>query len=299
MKRPIIACVALLCACCRYSVPPRMQPTFSPEHESDWAVYPADPMVEQIARLAARAPAARTAGGSKWTLGPDLAAGTGGALAAAGALRRLPAPAGSTLPDMPMGWSQEHAIGPGDELDIVVSARPEFSGKIKVRADGSVVLPTAGDLVAVGAMTAGGASEAVASVVYPKYLRERPQVSVEVASSPGWFCYVFGAVAKEGRFPMRPGRTRLLDALVAAGRPRAGSTSARRRPGLSRWKGVRVVTPGPHGPAPTVVDVEALLTKNQSALQRGARLWSPLYVEKSLNAANERKAALSALLKGG
>jgi len=263
---PMVAALCASCAAWGPAVPPAM---VSVEHEDEPGPFAEDPMIAQIRDLSWRSQAGTAetpgAGGaaarSGWALGPDLTSGGPSRRAASGAAKTAAAPAGSSLPDLPAGRSQEFLIAPGDELDVVVGGRPEFSGKVEVRVDGSIVLPTSGDLVRVSNMTAAEAALAVEAAVYPRYLRERARASVQVSSSPRLGYYVFGAVAKEGRFTLGASEVRLLDAVLAAGGIAEDRYGVVLKPGTgASWKRVNLITPREGAPAEVeVIDVEAIM----------------------------------------
>ncbi len=109
-------------------------------------------------------------------------------------------------------------LGAGDELDLVTSGQPEFSGAVTVRADGTVVLPTTGDLVRAGSRSVEEFAAAVADAVSPRYVKKRPEVSVTVRRSPRLTYHVFGAVRTGGRYEIPPGGISVLDAVIRASR---------------------------------------------------------------------------------
>ncbi len=72
---------------------------------------------------------------------------------------------------------------PGDELELKVSGQPEFSGAVKVREDGTVALPSTGDPVPASGKSVEEFARAVADVIWPRYVKRKPAVSVKVLRS--------------------------------------------------------------------------------------------------------------------
>lgn len=128
--------------------------------------------------------------------------------------REGPLRAPARAPEEPA--SRGHLFGPGDVMHVVVGGRPEFTGELVVRDDGTVALPATGDLIEAGGLTAGEISEKVAAALFPKYLKARPSVSVQLVRSPRMYYHVFGEVARPGRYDLPPGGLSILDALLIA-----------------------------------------------------------------------------------
>ena len=115
-------------------------------------------------------------------------------------------------------------LGAGDEVDIVVGGQPEFSGVVAVRDDGKIALPTTGDLVEATGLSPNEFAVGVAAALHPRYLKRKPEVSVELRKSPRLVYYVSGAVRRPGTHAMPPAGITVLDAVLAA------SSGQRRRP---------------------------------------------------------------------
>ncbi|MHC5056281.1 MAG: polysaccharide biosynthesis/export family protein [Planctomycetota bacterium] len=169
------------------------------------------------------------------------------------------------------------ALGAGDEIDLVVSGQPEFSGAVTVRPDGTVALPTTGDIVRAEGLTADGLSAAVADAVSPRYVKTRPAVSAVVRRSPRLAYYVFGAVRRPGRYEMPPPGVTVLDAVMRA------SPAPREDHGLfgatrgalefvpvegAGYSKVRVVAPGGGMGSVRIVDVTRAMRGGAEALDR-------------------------------
>ena len=100
-------------------------------------------------------------------------------------------------------------IGPEDELLVRIGADEPF--RLRVAHDGAIFESRIGVVSAAG-LTADELAAAIASRLAPP----AKKVSVVISSSAGAFVYVFGEVAKPGRYPYRRGMT-LLDAISLAG----------------------------------------------------------------------------------
>lgn len=74
-------------------------------------------------------------------------------------------------------------LAPGDELELKVSGQPEFSGRGRVREDGTVALPSTGDPVPASGKTVGEFARAVADAIWPRYVKRKPTVSVKLLRS--------------------------------------------------------------------------------------------------------------------
>ena len=165
-------------------------------------------------------------------------------------------------------------LGAGDEVDLVVSGQPEFSGVVTVRADGTVALPTTGDIVRAGGLTEGELAEGVAGAVSPRYVKAKPAVSAVVRRSPRLVYYVFGAVRRPGRYDLPPGGVSALDAVMRASvAPRAGGVFDGGRALLefvpvegAVYARVRVVAPGGGEGAVRIVDVARAMRGGAGAL---------------------------------
>ena len=128
---------------------------------------------------------------------------------------------------------ERHLLGPGDTLSVSIYDRPELSGEVPVRGDGSVALHllgrfeaagrTAEDLQADISERAEEVFEGPASVLVG-VLEHRP-------------VFVTGAVEEPGAYPWRPGLTVIKAVALAGGLARPGGvedTGERRADELRR-----------------------------------------------------------------
>jgi hypothetical protein len=104
----------------------------------------------------------------------------------------------------------------GDLLDVAVSGHPEFSGRLSVRSDGTVLLPTVAELVHASGLRRSELRENIADRLYPLYLRLPPKVSVHLIHAPHNAIYVFGEVARPGRYVVGHKDVSVLTAFLAA-----------------------------------------------------------------------------------
>jgi polysaccharide export outer membrane protein len=106
----------------------------------------------------------------------------------------------------------EYLISPGDSLNISVWKEPDFSGVFRVRFDGRITLPLAGDI------DASGRTPMELSKFLEKELTrfiEFPQVTVGIEETSAKF-FVIGRVSTQGAFPYT-GPLRVVQALALAG----------------------------------------------------------------------------------
>jgi polysaccharide export outer membrane protein len=128
-----------------------------------------------------------------------------------------PAP---SAPSNPMNFPSmlEPLTGPirvGDTVSVLVIGEPTLSGGTTVDADGTVTLPLAGQIKLQGLMPTK-ASETVARVLKAKKLLRNPQVTVSITARPVRTVLVSGALAGQGRQPIKEG-ARLSEILEPAG----------------------------------------------------------------------------------
>ena len=123
-------------------------------------------------------------------------------------------PAG--LFDQTPGVGAGYRYGTGDVVDVAVHARPEFNGRLTVRSDGTIVLPVVGDLVPTAGLRPAELRDAIAGWLHPRYLRQRPRVSVHLVHSRRSAVQVFGAVARPGRYLIGDEQVTVLTAVLAA-----------------------------------------------------------------------------------
>jgi len=251
----------------------------------------ADPLLARVKALAARRASSRSASGNtapaSTGAGPAAAADVGGGASTrsrgpglAGVLPPLKTETASTGCAWAPGKEaiRDFTLGPGDEIDLVVSGQAEFSGAVTVRADGTVALPTTGDLVRASGLKQAEFAEAVATAVSPRYVKTSPAVSAVVRRSPRLTYYVFGAVRRPGRYEMPPGGVAVMDAVMRAtaevGRKDAGIFDSARGPlefvpvEGAVYSRVRVVAPASGDDAVRIVDVARAMRGGAEALER-------------------------------
>jgi len=133
------------------------------------------------------------------------------AIAAIGCTAQQAATTGS--PDAEVAASGLYRIGAGDTLDVVVWKEPELSGPVRVRPDGMITVPLAGDVAA-----ADSTPVDLAEVVRKRLTRyiDQPNVVVRVAEMGSRRFFVIGSVRSPGMYELRAGQT-LLQALAVAG----------------------------------------------------------------------------------
>jgi len=107
----------------------------------------------------------------------------------------------------------EYRIAPGDVLQVHVWKEPELSRDVRVRPDGNVTVPLAGELFAVAKTLKGLADELTQA--FAKYVNA-PVVTVTLGESSTLRFFVVGEVAKPGEFPL-VGRITVMQALALAG----------------------------------------------------------------------------------
>lgn len=106
-----------------------------------------------------------------------------------------------------------YAMGPDDEIEVIVWKQPELSGKVVVAADGTVTVPLAGRVQAAG-LTSEALEKELNKRLTP-FLSD-PNVTVRVADARSQAVYILGEVHKPGVFRLRPGEV-LSQVLAEAG----------------------------------------------------------------------------------
>ena len=91
----------------------------------------------------------------------------------------------------------QYVLGAGDSIRVVVFGEADLSGEFSVGTSGTVALPLAGPVVAVG-KTPGELAAAITDALSPDYLRD-PRVSVEVLQYRPFF--ILGEVKAPGSYP--------------------------------------------------------------------------------------------------
>jgi len=101
------------------------------------------------------------------------------------------------------------------EASDALPGRP-VSGERLVRPDGTILLPSYGEVYVVG-LTPRQAENAIGDLL-GEALKTRPQISVDIASYNSKYYYVWGEVDLPGRYPVTGNET-VLDAMSLAGGP--------------------------------------------------------------------------------
>jgi polysaccharide export outer membrane protein len=107
----------------------------------------------------------------------------------------------------------EYRVAPGDILQVFVWKEAELSREVRVRPDGYLTVPLAGDLFAVGKTLRGLAAELAQQL--GTFVTE-PVVTVTLKESIALRFFVVGEVGRPGEFPLL-GRTTVMQALALAG----------------------------------------------------------------------------------
>ncbi len=121
----------------------------------------------------------------------------------------LPAP---TESDLTLG-ARPHLIGPGDVIAVDVFGLPELSREVRVDASGSVNLPLAGSVSALGS-TPEVLAAAVQSRLQASHVRD-PKVSVGIVETVSQLVTLEGEVQRPGVYPV-VGRMTLMRAIARA-----------------------------------------------------------------------------------
>ncbi|MEM6483726.1 MAG: polysaccharide biosynthesis/export family protein [Pseudomonadota bacterium] len=108
----------------------------------------------------------------------------------------------------------DYKVNPGDLLGIDVWNEDELKREIRVRPDGAIALPIAGEINTTG-LNPEQISAAIANSLR-RYLRDEPRVVVSVLEASGNVVYVLGKVAKPGAYPIHAD-TDVMQALALAG----------------------------------------------------------------------------------
>ncbi len=121
---------------------------------------------------------------------------------------------GSGLPMLPEASHGSYALGPGDQVRIIVYGEDNLTGEFRVNDSGNIAVPLVGAVHAAG-LTSSGLETAVGSALRRDNLVRNPSVAVEViAYRP---IYVLGEVNKPGQYPYQPGMTVVTAVAVAGG----------------------------------------------------------------------------------
>jgi polysaccharide export outer membrane protein len=119
--------------------------------------------------------------------------------------------------------SGEYVIGVGDSISIKVYEQDNLSGTFKIRSDGRIQLPLAGELAVAGKRPSELAKEIETRL---KEFVVTPRVTVNVELSQPVTITAVGEIAKVGPVTLQP-PGRLIEALAAAGGPNEFANKSR------------------------------------------------------------------------
>jgi len=160
---------------------------------------------------------------------PQLLAAVASTLLSIGAAARAQPPAqtrppqtGSAAPadqhpEQGAPTAGSYVIGPQDTLQITVVDEPDFSGKFRVDADGTISYPYLNQIRVTG-MTVDDLRKRIVAGLQPDYIKN-PQVRIEIDQFKSRYVMVVGAVRTPGRVALTGPTMSLLEALALAGSP--------------------------------------------------------------------------------
>ncbi len=117
----------------------------------------------------------------------------------------------------------EYVIGVGDTVSIRVYEQESVSGNIKIRRDGRIALPLAGELLAAGKHPSQLAGEIEARL---KQFIVTPRVTVNIEMSQPITVSALGEIAHVGTITLDP-PARLIDAMALSGGPNDYASKSR------------------------------------------------------------------------
>ncbi len=125
-----------------------------------------------------------------------------------------PPPSEPVMPGIIVSPEEDYRIGPADVIEILIEDAPELSRTLRVSADGAIVLPFVGRIIA-HQRTVQELSGMIADRLRGQYL-ENPQVSVTVKQVNSRSFFVQGAVRRPGLYQIE-GKPSLLKLITIAG----------------------------------------------------------------------------------
>lgn len=129
-------------------------------------------------------------------------------------------------------WAEILTLGPGDRLTVWVHLRQDLSGELRVRTDGTILVPILGAVVAEGRTILELEHDLTRAL--ERSGNVAPLVSVDVTE---WRpIFVVGTVDKPGLFAFRPGMTALQALALAGGIYRPPASSAALEASRERWQ---------------------------------------------------------------
>lgn len=129
------------------------------------------------------------------------------------ALSWLIASATVAAPNAEPSTTPRYGLKAGDTLEISVWREADMAREVRVRPDGGISFPLAGDIIVAGQSVEQVRAELNARL--RKFISE-PEVAVAVKETGGNTFFVIGKVNKAGEFPMR-GSVDVMQALSMAG----------------------------------------------------------------------------------
>jgi len=147
-------------------------------------------------------------------------------------------------PDQNGATAGSYVIGPQDTLQITVVDEPDFSGKFRVDADGTISYPYLNQIRVTG-FTVDELRKRIVAGLSPDYIKN-PQVRIEIDQFKSRYVMVVGAVRTPGRVALTGPTMSLLEALALAGSPSQSAANEIRIQRRAR--------PGEKTPDPIVVN---------------------------------------------
>jgi polysaccharide export outer membrane protein len=114
--------------------------------------------------------------------------------------------------------TQEYRLGVGDQLQLSVWQQPDLDRELRIRDDGTIVVPLVGEVQAAG-LTVPDLERQLAKQLR-SFNRDITEVSVTVSSYQSFQVFVMGAVARPGAHSFRK-PPNVWDAIRTAGGPTA------------------------------------------------------------------------------
>jgi len=158
----------------------------------------------------------------------------------------------------------DYIVRPDDKLKIKIFQYPELGGEYTVSSNGTVFMPTIGEIPVNGLSTQDAANR-ISERFAKAGLSDKPGTSVEVLQSRP--VYVLGDVQKPGEYPFRPGVTVLQAVSLAGGWLRFND------PGLMRLERDTINIKG---------DMRNLVRRYQQLTARRARLNAELAMKSDI-----------------
>ncbi len=119
----------------------------------------------------------------------------------------------------------EYTLGKDDVITINVRRHDEFSGKFTIGSAGTIQFPYVGDINLKG-LTKTEAEKKMAKII-SKYV-ENPEVDITIDQFNSKVVYVFGLVARPGKYRMQGQFMPVREAILDAGLPRVNIAALRK-----------------------------------------------------------------------